>query len=135
MKMLNATTRTSLYCIGCLLFGVSAQADDLNGAWANNASVCEKVFVTYNASVSFSNTSDTYGSGFIIEGDRLRGKMVDCTINSRKQDGKMVHLIAVCSTDVALSPIQFTLRMEGENKITRVFPGIPEMDLAYVRCR
>jgi hypothetical protein len=135
MKMLNGRTRTSLYCAACFLFGVSAQADDLNGAWANDASVCERVFVIDNASISFSKTSDAHGSGFIIEGDRLKGKMVDCTINTRKQDGKTVHLIAACSTDVALSPTQFTLRIEGENKITRVFPGLPEMNIAYVRCR
>ena len=133
--MHGGKARISLSCATCLLFGISAQADDLNGAWANDASVCGKVFVTGNASVSFTNTSDAYGIGFIIEGDRLKGKMVDCTINSRKQDGTTVHLIAACSTDVALSPTQFTLRIEGDNKITRVFPGIPEMDIAYFRCR
>jgi hypothetical protein len=129
--------RTQIFLCGAvgLLFNVSAQADDLNGAWANDLSVCDKVFANKAASVSFSQASESYGSGFIIEGDLLRGRMVDCTIKARKRDGNTIHLIAACSTDVALSPMQFTLRVEGENKITRIFPGIPEMDLTYVRCR
>jgi hypothetical protein len=134
MKRQAGTKRTILYCAAGLLFSVSAQADELNGAWATDLSVCNKVFVTDTASVSFSKASESYGSGFIIEGNLLRGRMLNCTIQARKQDGNMIHLIAACSSDVALSPMQFDLRIAGENKVTRVFPGLPEMDRTYVRC-
>jgi hypothetical protein len=124
-----------LCCAAVFLFSVSAQADDLNGAWASNLSVCDQIFVKNASSVSFSEASESHGSGFIIEDDRLRGRMVNCAIKARKSDGKLVHLIAACSTDVALTPMQFSLRMDGKDRITRVFPGIPEMDIAYFRCR
>ena len=135
MKGRIRTTRTILCGAVGLLFSVSAQADDLNGAWATDPSLCGKVFVTNTASVSFSKASESYGSGFIIEDNLLRGRMLECTIQARKRDGNMIHLIAACSTDVALSPMQFDLKIEGDNKVTRVFAGLPEMDVTYVRCR
>jgi hypothetical protein len=135
MKRRIGGTQAFLCCAAAFLFSVSAQADDLNGAWANNLSVCDQVFVKNASSVSFSEASESHGSGFIIEEDRLRGRMVNCAIKARKSDGKLVHLIAVCSTDVALSPVQFSLRPDGKDRVIRVFPGIPEMDITYFRCR
>lgn len=123
-----------VFVVAGLLFSSTANAVDLNGAWANDPSVCKQVFEKKNKTISITRNSDNYGSGFIIEGNQIRGKIAKCTIKSRKEDGPLLQLIASCSTDVALSTVQFSLRIDDENKLTRVFPGIPEMALSYVRC-
>jgi hypothetical protein len=61
--------------------------------------------------------------------------MVDCAIKTQREDGPVVHLIAACATDVALSDVQFSVRLDGEDKLTRVFPGLPEMQISYFRCQ
>jgi hypothetical protein len=124
----------AVFVVAGLLLSSTANAVDLNGAWANDPSVCIQVFEKKNKTISITRNSDNYGSGFIIEGNQIRGKIAKCTIKSRKEDGPLLHLIASCSTDVALSTVQFSLRIDNENKLTRVFPGIPEMALPYVRC-
>jgi hypothetical protein len=111
-----------------------AQAAELDGAWANNETVCGKVFVKRNNRISIARDSDIYGSGFIIEGNRIRGKIASCTIKTRKQDGPVLHLIAACSTDTALQNVQFSLKLDGKDTIIRMFPGVPELDTPYFRC-
>jgi hypothetical protein len=112
----------------------AAHAVDLNGAWANDVAACDKIFEKKNNTVSMTRDSDMHGSGFIIDGNQIRGKVATCTVKSRKEDGAMLHLIASCSTDVALSTVEMSLKIDSENQITRVFPGIPEMQMPYVRC-
>jgi hypothetical protein len=112
-----------------------ARAFDLNGAWASDGSACDKIFQMKNKIASIRRDSDLYGSGFIVEGNQLRGKVAKCAIKSRKEDGQMVHLIAVCSSDIALSTVQFTVRGDNDNQLTRIFPGLPEMSVSYVRCK
>ena len=131
-------SRISVATLGSVIiwlhFGLVAHAADLTGAWATNAAACKKIFVKMNDIISIAPDSDLYGSGFIIDGNRIRGKITTCNITSRKEDGAMTHLIAVCSTDVSLSTIQFSLKLDDENKITRVFPGVPELATQYFRC-
>jgi hypothetical protein len=119
----------------CLFYIDLARPANLDGAWASDASVCNKMFVKRNAQVSFAKSSDIYGSGFIFNGDKISGKMASCNIKSRKQDGAILNLIATCSTDIAiLSLTQFSLRLDDQGKITRLFPGMPEMETTYYRC-
>jgi hypothetical protein len=56
-----------------LLFSASAHRSDLNGAWANDPSVCDKIFVKQNAKHAMTKDADNYGSGFIVDGNQLRG--------------------------------------------------------------
>lgn len=135
MKTVAGVKGSIICCVACLLVGIPAHAFELNGAWANDLAVCNNVFVKKNNAISIASNSDNYGSGFIIEGNRIRGKMVTCIIKSRKEDGGLLQLITACSTDVALSTVQFSLKMDGDNKLIRVFPGIPELAMSYVRCR
>jgi uncharacterized cupredoxin-like copper-binding protein len=121
--------------IAALFVSPAAHAVDLNGAWANDMSVCSKIFQKNNNAVSMTRDSDMYGSGFVIDGNQIRGKVATCTVQSRKEDGELLHLIASCSTDVALSTVQISFKIDDENRLTRVFPGIPEMAMPYVRCQ
>jgi hypothetical protein len=113
---------------------VSARGADINGIWVSDTSVCSKAFEKSGGRVSFSKDAGIYVSGFIIDGNRIQGKIANCTINVRKQQGPVVNLIAVCSTDIAIDTIHFRLRMDGPNKIIREFPGLPGLEMSYERC-
>jgi hypothetical protein len=64
----------------------------------------------------------------------LRGKLATCKIKSRREDGDTVHMIAACATDIMLSDVQFSLKVVDQNKIMRIFPGVPDMQQSYERC-
>ena len=117
-----------------LLFGVSAHSFELNGAWADDPSICSKIFVKQDAKLVITKDADNYGSGFIVDGNQVRGKIATCNIKSRKEDAVLVHLITSCSTDVALQAVQLSFKIDSENRITRIFPGAPEMSTSYTRC-
>lgn len=127
--------RGAAVLIAALCVSPAAYAVDLNGAWASDAAICSKIFEKKDNTVSMTRDSDMHGSGFIIDGNQIKGKVATCTVKSRKEDGAMLHLIASCSTDVALSTVQISLQIDSENKLTRVFPGVPEMAMIYVRCQ
>ena len=111
-----------------------ADAVDLNGAWASDADQCAKVFMRQGGKPGFTEMSDVYGGGFIIDGDQIIGKFARCRIKTRKDDGKNVNLVAACATDIMLSSVQFSLKELDANSVARLFPGIEEMEIRYHRC-
>ena len=118
----------------CAFTGAPAFAAEIDGVWVTDAAACNKIYVKQGAQITFAETADLHGSGFIVEGNRIRGKVAHCNIRTRKASGDLVHLIAVCSTDVAIEPVQFTLKFLGPDKIVRVFPDLPELNMEYSRC-
>jgi hypothetical protein len=112
----------------------SALAFDLNGAWATDSDSCAKVFVRKGAQVSFTDMSDVYGGGFIIEGDQIIGKYGKCRIKAKKDEGKTINLIAACASDIMLSSVQFSLKEVDANSVIRLFPGMEGMEIKYSRC-
>jgi hypothetical protein len=123
-----------------LLFGslltLAGRADavDLNGAWAGDVDQCAKVFVRQEGKLGFTEMSDVYGGGFIIDDDQIVGKFARCRIKARKNDGVNVNLVAACATDIMLSSVQFSLKELDANNIARLFPGIEDMEIKYHRC-
>jgi hypothetical protein len=116
-------------------FGSPAFAIDLNGLWATDTSVCNKVFAKKGDSVSFVQDSDQYGGGFILEGNKVRGQLQSCTIKTRKEDGNVVHFLAACASDIMASNVQFSARVIDANTIARIFPGMgDELNIKYSRC-
>jgi hypothetical protein len=113
----------------------AAAADDIEGAWATDGDNCAKVFTSQSGAPALALDSDLYGGGFVIEGDRITGKMARCTIKKRQRDGDMLHLLTACATDIMYSNIQFSLRMRPDGRITRVFPGMAGMEITYSRCK
>jgi hypothetical protein len=118
------------------LLGMAGRADalDLNGAWASDANQCAKVFVRRGGRLGFTEMSDVYGGGFIIDGDQIIGKFARCRVKARKDDGMNVNLIAACATDIMLSSVQFSLKELDANSIARLFPGMEGMEIGYRRC-
>ncbi len=111
-----------------------SQAVELSGLWATSAGVCDKLFEKTGNDVSFRQDSDIYGSGLIIEGDRIRSQSAACRIRSRREDGAVVHFLAACSTDIMLSSVQFSLKIIDQDTISRIFPGLPGEEIGYYRC-
>jgi len=112
----------------------NAFAANVEGVWATDARYCDKVFVKNGSSVSFAEDGDLYGSGFIIEGRKIRGKVATCTIKNSTEDGSITHLIAACATDVMLSNVQLSVKIVDQNKLIRLFPGMSGMEIPYERC-
>ena len=111
-----------------------AIAFDLNGAWASDADNCAKVFVRKGSQVTFTDMSDVYGGGFIIEGDQITGKFARCRIKAKKDDGATINLVAACASDIMLQSVQFSLREVDANSVIRMFPGMEGMEIKYARC-
>ena len=129
VSLLAATLVASVF----VLSG-NAGAFDLTGAWATNAEQCSKVFVRKGGQITFTEMSDVYGGGFIIDGDQIIGKFARCRIKARKDEGPNVNLIAACATDIMLSSVQFSLKELDGNSIARLFPGMEGMEIRYERC-
>src|SRR5689334_17627784 len=110
------------------------QASDFDGAWANNSDACGRLYVKKTGRTNFVRNADMYGSGFIIDGNQIRGKMARCKVTTVKRDGDVAHLVAACSTDIAVDTVQFTFKILDRDRVIRTFPGIPELDATYVRC-
>lgn len=112
----------------------SAVAFDLNGAWASDAENCAKVFARKGSQITFTDMSDVYGGGFIVEGDQITGKFGRCRIKAKKDDGKTINLLAACASDIMLQSVQFSLREVDANNVMRMFPGMDGMEIKYARC-
>ena len=124
-----------LFC-AYLMFSFSANAFDLNGAWTTNADNCGKIFVKKNNRVTMTRNSDVFGSGFIVEGDQIRGPAKACKITNRKEEGGVLQLIASCTTDIAvLDTQQVSAKIENDNQLTRIYPSFPEMGIVFYRCK
>jgi hypothetical protein len=113
-----------------------AQADafELTGAWASQADLCKMVFTKKGNQVAFAEFSDLFGSGFIIDGNRIRGKSARCSIKSKKQEGDDLELSAACATSIMNQSVHFSLKVIDDNTVSRLFPEIPGMTLKYSRC-
>jgi hypothetical protein len=124
-----------ILCGSLVLLASSAVAFDFNGAWATDAAKCAQIFTKKGGKVSMTKNSDYFGGGFIVEGDRIRGPSATCKVNNRKEEGGMLHLIASCATQIAiLSPTQLDIKIEDDNKITRLFANFSEITASYTRC-
>ncbi|WOH72114.1 hypothetical protein RX330_28065 [Bradyrhizobium sp. NDS-1] len=129
LMLLGATFLLSLP-----LMSGRSDALDLNGAWVSDADNCAKVFERKGAQLGFTDMSDAYGGGFIIDGDQIIGKFARCRIKTRKDSGANVNLIATCATDMMLSSIEFSLKELDANSLARLFPGMEDMEIRYQRC-
>ena len=130
----SAITLTAALAASWMALGNPAQAIELDGSWATSPSACGQVFVKKDGAISFRQDSDQYGGGFIMEGNRVRGQMQTCTISRRKDDGNVIHMVAMCANDIMASNVQFSAKIIDDNTVARIFPGMPEFTINYSRC-
>lgn len=134
MKCARVPLAISLACSSLVLAG-PAEAFDLNGAWASDADNCSKVFGRKGGRVDFTEMSDVYGGGFIVDGDQITGKFARCRIKVRKDSGQNIDLVAACASDIMLQNVQFSLRSADSNTVSRLIPAMDGMEIKYFRCQ
>jgi hypothetical protein len=134
MKISSLILALSIPVVAQLGFNLPAKAFDLDGAWTSQADMCKKIFAKTGNTMSFKPDADSHGSGFIVEGNSIRGTGAKCTIKARKEAGGIRHLIAICSTGIMIDQTQMSFKVDDDNRITRVFPGMEGFETAYVRC-
>src|SRR5690349_19712323 len=88
--------RALLPWLGLVWSTGSCLAADINGAWVTDTAACDKVFVKNGGQLHLSGDADIYGSGFVVDGSTVRGKIATCKVTSRKDDGVTIHLQAAC---------------------------------------
>jgi hypothetical protein len=130
----NGLALSLMVLLAAACLSPSVQAAELSGAWATDASVCDKVFVKNNNKISFTPNSELYGGGFLVEGNRASGTLQKCSIKSIKDDGTTIHLTAACSTGVMVSDLQYTVKVVGKDQITVSLAGPVNTETPYVRC-
>ena len=122
--------------LGLGVFSVAeARAIELSGAWATHADLCSQVFTKKDNRVVYAEFSELFGSGFIIDGDRIMGRSGTCTIKSRKQEGDSLELSAACASTIMTQDVRFSLKIIDDNTISRSFAEISGMTLNYTRCK
>jgi hypothetical protein len=109
--------------------GAGAQTTDMNGAWAQSADACAKVFVKSGNRISFARNAHRHGVAFILEDDRIRGRVATCRVAWRKDDPKQFD--AKCTANV-FDAVNFTLRVIDDNTIGRIRQGAEPQ--TFVRC-
>ena len=124
----------TLLPVFAVLLPQAAVAANLDGSWATNLDACKDIFVKKGNAVSLARDADLYGSGFVISGNMVRGKIATCKITSMKEAGKTIHVRSTCATDISVSNNQFDLKILDKDKLIRAVPGVPEMDTPYYRC-
>ena len=112
----------------------ASHAAELDGAWTNDKDACDGVFTQSGGKIVFAKNADFYGSGFVIDGNIIRGKAATCKIKSMSKRGNRIHIAAACATDIMLSDTQFDLTLAPDGRLTRSFPGMPEITMDYQRC-
>ena len=122
--------------LGIVLLTASrpAAAFELSGAWASEADLCRQVFTKQGGQLVFTELSELYGSGFIIEGNAIRGKSAKCSIRSKKESGNEVEISASCATSIMNQDIKFSIKVIDDNTFNRLFPDISGMSIKYSRC-
>src|SRR5260370_37344193 len=108
-----------------VLQSVEARAFELTGAWASQADLCKLVFTKKGNQVAFAEFSDLFGSGFIVDGIRIRGKSARCTIKSKKQEGDDLELSAARATSIINQSVHFTPKDTADNTSATPFPQMP----------
>jgi hypothetical protein len=112
----------------------SGSRDRFDGSLGVSGDLCKLVFTKNGNTVEFAELSDLYGSGFLIEGNRIRGKAARCTITSRKQNGDNLDLTAACATRIMTQTMDFILKVIDDNNFARILPNIENMEIKYTRC-
>ena len=127
-------TAMAALLVGSVSVSLSAHADEIDGAWANDASVCSQVFTKTNNKVSFTPNSELYGGGLLIEGKRAIGTFEKCNIKSIKRDGANVRVVASCSTGVMAEETEATIKIIDKDNITVSVAWPVNTETPFVRC-
>ena len=113
----------------------STQAADLNGAWTIDTGSCAQVFTKTNEKIAFKQDADLNAGGLIVNGKQITGTFQKCTVKSFHDNGSNLKVIASCSDGVAVSDVEYDVKLSGENNMTLSSKKPVPVEMQYVRCR
>jgi hypothetical protein len=108
--------------------------DRFQGAWATEGQTCNQVFTTKDGKPAFIDQPGMSMSGFIVQGNEIRGLGADCSVASRKESGDTMKLLLHCRSQIIFGDMTVTVKIKDPNTITRVDPDFPEVGTNYTRC-
>ena len=133
--MLARYCAAAVLLIAAALPAIPAGAIDLNGQWATDPDLCSKIFTKKGKDIAFAPLSDLYGSGFIVDGKSMRGKLGRCTVKSRTDEGANIDMAAACTSSIAAQDMQLRFNVVDDNTVSRVFPGLSGLEVSFHRCK
>ena len=138
-RSMSTNRVTGLYALlfcSLLLLTSHAYAFELTGAWASSVDQCNKIFVKKGDRISFAQSSEEFGGGFVANGDEVRSKTARCTIKSRKETGDTIDFKAACSSEIMATSVNLRLKILDANSVYRIFtdPDMAGMELTFYRC-
>jgi hypothetical protein len=114
--------------------GVAAEARDLRGAWVTDKSTCKKVC----SQVKGPNL-EARRCRFLRQWVHLREQQAEwkkCELRHKIPEAgrDVLYLVTLRANDVTFGRVQFSLKIQDDNEITRFFPGVSELETKYYRC-
>ena len=134
ISMIGRCCSAALLILGASSLFNPILAADISGIWSSDASKCDKIFKKTGSQVSFVDKTGIHGTGFIIEGNKMRGATSKCTIKNKNEKGGVINIVASCANDVMFSDVQFSAKLADNDTLVRLFPGMPELQMAYSKC-
>jgi hypothetical protein len=99
------------------------------------ATICAKVFVGMGSQVTFTEMSDVYGGGFIVEDDQITGKFARCRVKARKFEANTITWLRIAqpshAAECAVQP-QGSGRQQHSPNVPR--QGRHEGQIRAARC-
>jgi hypothetical protein len=114
---------------------VSATLNDLQGAWAPNASDCGKIFRKKGRTVEFVRKGLGEPTSFIIAGQSARGPRASCQIRSVRARGDVLDVRLGCETAVIADSYTLSVRFFDKDSLARFDPSFPESEARFERCK
>ena len=131
--MRNLRLSQMLFSIG-LLVTIPVHAAEVNGVWIKNVrdwakreAICSRALGKENNEIVVYERDI-----FIVKDNEIIGASAKCKIKARKDDGQLIRLLVACPSEIAEN--QLTFRADGPDEMTRIFPGMTQMNTKYFRC-
>jgi hypothetical protein len=93
------------------------------------------VFTKKNNKIAFKQDADLNAGGLIVNGKQITGTFQKCTVKSFHDNGSNLKVIASCSDGVAVSDVEYDVKLSGENNMTLSSKKPVPVEMQYVRCR
>src|SRR3954452_2027479 len=114
---------------------VSATLNDLQGAWAPNATDCSRFFHKKGRTVEFVRKGLGEPTSFIIDGQRARGPRASCQIKSVRARGDVLDVRLGCQTAVIADSYTLSVRFFDKDSLARFDPSYPDVESRFERCK
>ncbi|WP_156410231.1 hypothetical protein [Bosea sp. Root381] len=111
-----------------------AQASRLQGAWLEEGSSCESVFVATPKAVAFKRPASAFAPAFIISGRRLSTPLATCGLAGISHSGERLVLRLSCTTSVSPSTARAVLSPAGDGSLYRHHSLEGGIATRYQRC-